>query len=83
MNGTLVQGNNTQIDQGTGTYTVSIASGTYIEIIWYLNGNVVAEGASRTSILLSRQTTGTYQVTVEAFPAGGNKNSGSHSFVVK
>ena len=83
LNETLVQGENTQIVQGTGTYTVSIASGTYTEIIWYLNGNIVAEGPTRTSIILSKQTAGTYHVTVEAIPAGETKIISSHKFVVQ
>ena len=83
LNGNPVQGQSTQLVQGTGTYTVSIASGTYTEIIWYLNGNVAANGASKTSVVLSKQITGTYHITVEATPLGGIKNSGSHSFVVQ
>jgi predicted nucleic acid-binding Zn-ribbon protein len=79
----LQEGGSTQISQGAGTYTVSIASGTYTSIIWYLNGSIVLQGATETSIMLSKQTAGTYMVTVEAVPTGGQKNSGSHSFVVQ
>ena len=79
----LLQSGSTLIAQGTGTYTVSIAPGTYTSIVWYLNGTKVAEGQTRTSIVLSKRQEGTYQVTVEATPAGGNKNTGSHSFNVQ
>ena len=84
MNGEPLEENSTQINRGTGTYTVSIDSEiTYLQIIWYLNGNIVAQGESRTSIILSKQTAGTFHITVEATPAGGMKDSGSHSFVVQ
>jgi len=66
----------------TGTYTVSIASGTYSEIIWYLNGSVVPQAANRTSLVLTKRIPGTYQVTVEA-TAAGEKNTGRHYFVVE
>ena len=79
----LQDGGSSPITQGEGTYTVSIPSGTYTDIIWYVNGNVAAQGAARTSVVMSKQTVGTYQVTVEATPSGGGKNSGSHSFVVQ
>jgi len=79
--GILVQGNSTAITQGTGTYSVSITSGTYLEIIWYLNGNEVTR--DKTSIIMSSQTPGTYIVSVEAILLGGVKNSGSHSFEIR
>ncbi|MCL2763825.1 MAG: Ig-like domain-containing protein [Treponema sp.] len=82
MNGNPVSGESTQVSQGTGTYTVSIAPGTYTEITWHLNGNLVAQGSTRTSITLSKQSFGTFLVTVTAAPEGGVKNSGSHSFIV-
>jgi hypothetical protein len=67
---------------GTGTFTVGIGPGVYTEILWYLNGTLAAQGPGRTSISLRKQT-GTYQVTVEATPQGGVKNSGAHTFVVE
>lgn len=79
----LQEGGSTTISQGTGTFTISIASGTYTEIIWYVNGNVAAQGPTRTTYALPKRTSGTYLVTVEATPSGGVKNSGSHSFVVQ
>jgi len=83
MNETLLQGKSTNITQGTGTFNVSISPGIYEDIIWYLNGNIAAEGSSKTSIVLSKQIPGTYHITVEAVPADGELNSGSHSFVIK
>jgi len=83
LDGVPLEGNSTPITRGSGTYTVSIESGTYTGIIWYLNGNEAARGSSRTSIILSKQTAGTYLVTVEASPADGEKNTGSHSFVIQ
>ncbi|MCL2442824.1 MAG: hypothetical protein FWD13_05085 [Treponema sp.] len=83
IDGTLVQGEETTVAQGIGTCIVSIASGTYTEIIWFVNGIKVAEGASRTSITLSRQTASRYQVMVEATPENGDKNSGRHVFNVQ
>ena len=77
----------------TGTFGIVFTSndntrpvlwtGEYSEIIWYLNGNIVAQGASKTSIALSKQTPGVYQLTVEAVPAGGVKNSGRHNFIIQ
>jgi hypothetical protein len=84
MSGTRLQnGGTTTLYNEAGIITINITSGTYSEIIWYLNGNVVAQGASRTAISLSRQIPGMYQVTVEATPLGGIKNSGSHNFIVQ
>ena len=83
LDGIPLQGERTTITQGTGTITVSIGSGTYTEILWYLNGNIVAQGSARTSIALRKQTTGTYNISVEATTADGGKNTGSHSFVVQ
>jgi len=78
----LTNGGTTSLNQ-SGTYTVSIASGTYTDIVWYLNDIVAAQGSSRTSIALLNKTPGKYQVTVEAVPSDGVKNSGSHTFVVQ
>ena len=80
--GPLENGEITTLSQSSGDFNVSIASGTYTEIIWYLNGAVVARGAARTAITLPRETPGAYQITVEA-AAGGIKNSGSHSLVIQ
>ena len=78
----LLQGDSTQIVQGSGTYTLSVDSDvTFTEIIWHLNGNEVAR--NKTSIIMSSQIVGTYIVTVEAIPQGGIKDSGSHIFVVQ
>ena len=55
----------------------------YTDIVWYLNGNIVAQGASRTSITLSRQTAGIYQIAVFATLKDGEKNSGSYNFVIQ
>ena len=82
---------------GTGTFGIvfkenddtqpvlgtNLGTGEYSEIIWYLNGNIVAQGASRTSITLSRHTPGVHQLTVEAIPVGGRKNSGRHNFIIQ
>jgi uncharacterized repeat protein (TIGR02543 family) len=79
----LVEGGRTEVNgAGSGTYTVSIADGNYSQITWYLNGRAVA-GETETSIVLSKQTSGVYLVTVEAALVGGDKNTGSHTFVVK
>jgi membrane carboxypeptidase/penicillin-binding protein PbpC len=67
----------------TGTCTVSIAGGTYTVINWYLNGALLSQASMEQSIVLSKQRTGTYLVTVEVQTAGGEKNSGSHTFVVR
>jgi hypothetical protein len=84
MNGALVQGESTVVSQGTGTYTISVDSeATYTEIIWYLNGNRIIAADGNTSVILSSNTPGIFQITVEATPAGGIKDSGSHSFVVQ
>jgi hypothetical protein len=64
------------------TYTVSIANGSYSQIIWYLNGRVVSR-ATDVSIILSKQSPGVYLVTVEAVLTGGDRNTGSHTFVVE
>jgi hypothetical protein len=79
----LTHNGSTPINIGTEPFTVSIASGTYIQIIWYLNGTKVAEGSTKTSIVLSKRAVGNYLVTVEATPAGGTKNSGAHTFAVQ
>jgi hypothetical protein len=79
----LTEGGTTIVASGTGTYTVSIQAGTYSAITWYMNGNKVAEGASSTSIVMTKRNKGNYVVNVEATPVGGSKNSGSHTFVVQ
>jgi len=71
------------IEAPKGTFTVSIASGSYTNIVWYINGSIVAQGASKTSYTLPKRTAATYLVTVEATPVGGGKDFGSHSFVVQ
>ncbi|GHV96258.1 hypothetical protein AGMMS50293_25780 [Spirochaetia bacterium] len=79
----LTEGGTTIIPSGTGTYVVSLQTGDYSAITWYLNGNKVAEGTSATSITLTKRNKGNYVVNVEAAPVGGTKNSGSHTFVVQ
>jgi hypothetical protein len=80
----LTHNGSTDIDSGAGIFTVSIDdSGSYDEIIWYLNGNPQIQAQDQTSIVLSKQTPGTCLVTVEATPAEGTKNSGAHTFVVR
>jgi hypothetical protein len=79
----LQEGGSTLMNQGEETYTVSIASGTYTGITWYVNGNVAPQGSSRTSLTLYQRIPGAYLITVEASPAGGEKNTGSHSFIVQ
>jgi uncharacterized repeat protein (TIGR02543 family) len=80
----LTEGGSTSVgNEGLETYTVSIAGGSYSQIIWYLNGRVYSEGVTETSITLSKQNSGVYLLTIEATLAGGNKNTGSHSFVVE
>jgi hypothetical protein len=83
LDNTALVTTSTTITQGTGTFTVSIASGTYSGITWRVNGNTVAEGPEKFSLVLSKQTAGTYLVTVEAQPSGGVKDSGAHTFVVQ
>jgi hypothetical protein len=79
----LVEGGRTNVSgAGSGTYTVSIADGDYSQITWYLNGRAVP-GETETSIALSKQTSGVYLITVEAALEGGDKNTGSHTFVVQ
>jgi hypothetical protein len=67
---------------GVGIYTVKIAPDTYTGIKWYLNGVIVAQGATKTAITLSMQDAGTFKVTVEAEPQGGSKNTGTHTFII-
>ena len=84
LNGNLLEnGGTTTFTQVSELFTVTITPGTYTEIIWYLNGRIAAQGPSRTSITLSRQTPGAFQLTVRATPVGGSANSGSHNFVIK
>jgi hypothetical protein len=79
----LVEGGRTNIGSaGLGTYTVSITDGSYSQIIWYLNGRAVP-GETETSIVLSKQISGVYLITVEAALTGGDKNTGSHTFAVQ
>jgi hypothetical protein len=78
----LAHNGTTDIALGTGIFTVSIDSGTYTSIVWYLNGTEVAGGSGKTSISLSNKTAKTFLVMVEAQPSGGTKNSGIHTFVV-
>jgi hypothetical protein len=67
---------------GAGIYSVNIASGTYTDIKWYLNGVLAAQGAAKTAITLSMRTAGTFRITVEAEPQGGSRNTGTHTFIV-
>jgi transcriptional antiterminator Rof (Rho-off) len=79
----LTHNGTTSITRGAGTYTVGIAAGSYTAILWRLNGNELPTARDRTSVVLSKQTAGTYQITVEATPNGGAKQSGAHSFTVQ
>jgi hypothetical protein len=79
----LLHNGTTTIPTGSGIFTVNIASGSYSEIIWYLNGNPQTQAQGKTSIILSKQTAATWLVTVEATPVDGEKNSGAHTFVVQ
>jgi hypothetical protein len=80
----LTEGGSTSVGKaGSETYAVSIAGGNYSQIIWYLNGGLYSEEVTATSITLSKQNSGIYLLTVEATLVGGNKNTGSHSFVVE
>ncbi|MCL2443328.1 MAG: hypothetical protein FWD13_07670 [Treponema sp.] len=74
----------TLLSQSSETFNVSIPSGAYAEIIWYINGSIMVQGATRTSITL-RQIPGVYQIMVEATPTGSGsvKNSGTHNIVVQ
>jgi hypothetical protein len=78
----LAHNGTTTIDAGTGTYVVSIATG-HSSIVWYLNGTQLTQYAGRMSITLSKRTAGTYLVTVEATPQGGERQSGAHTFTVE
>jgi len=78
----LTEGGSTQITAGTGTYGVSIATGIYSQIIWYLNGSIVPQWGNRTAVVLTKRVGGTYLVTVETI-AGGARNTGTHIFVVE
>ena len=78
----LAHNGSTSIVQGTGIYRVSIDAG-YTSIVWYLNGTPLTQYQGAASITLSKQTAGTFLVTVEATPAGGEKQSGTHSFTVQ
>jgi len=78
----LQEGGSITIDAETGTYIVSIAEGEYSEIIWYLNGTVVSQGTTNTSLVLTKRVPGIFHVTVEA-TAAGEKNTGNHYFVIQ
>jgi hypothetical protein len=77
----LTHNGTTGITLGTGTYTVSIDPG-HSSIVWYLNGSPQTQASGKTSITLSKRTTGNYLVTVET-GAGASKNSGAHTFTVQ
>jgi hypothetical protein len=79
----LAHNGSTPITTGAGTFTVSIAAGTYTAIIWHLDNVEITKAAGKTSITLSKQKAGAYLVTVEAQPAEGVKDSGAHTFVVQ
>jgi hypothetical protein len=79
----LEQNGKTTISRGAGIITVSIDSGSYSEIKWYLNDDAISQAQGKTSIVLSKQTSGTYLVIVEATPQGGVKQSGAHTFVIQ
>jgi len=85
LNGTTLLENNGITDMGTameGIFTVSIDPGSYSEIRWFVNGNLAAQGNTRTSITLTLRNAGILQVTVEATPTGRVKNTGTHSFEI-
>ena len=67
---------------GSGIFTVSIASGSYTQILWYINGNLMTPATGQTEIIISKREAGIYRVTVET-TTGGVKDSGTHSFVVQ
>jgi len=77
-NPTPLQEGGTTAMTGTGLYIISIASGNYSEIIWYLNGINISQGTSNTSITLTKRSNN--HVTVEV-TAAGEKNSGNHFFM--
>ena len=79
----LANGGTTVFNREADIFIVSISPGTYSNIIWYSNGSVIAEGAARTSITLSKQTIGTFHIVVTATPSGGVMNSGSHTFIIQ
>jgi len=84
LNSSLLQnGGVTAFNKSNESININIASGTYTEIIWYVNGNVAVQGVSKTSITLSRQVTGVYHVMVEATAAGSVKNSANHIFIIQ
>jgi hypothetical protein len=79
----LQQNGNTTISSGTGIFTVSIDGGSYSAIAWTVNGNAASQAQGKTALVLSKQTAGTYLITVEATPQGGVKQSGAHTFTVE
>jgi len=82
-NDLLANGRTTKISQEVAFFNINIAAGTYTDILWYVNGSLIAQGASIRSISLSKQILGLYQVIVEATPAGGVKISGNHNFIIE
>jgi hypothetical protein len=79
----LQQNGNTTISSGAGIFTVSIDGGSYSAIAWTVNGNAASQAQGKTVITLSKQTAGTYLITVEATLQGGAKQSGAHTFTVE
>ena len=84
LDGTLLtEGGSTVIDTAEeGTFTISIASGSYTNVKWYINDNIVSQGVSNTSIVLPKRIENILFVTVEAVTADG-MNTGSHVFIVE
>ena len=85
LNNTTLLENNVITNMGSvreGVFTVSIDPGSYSEIRWFVNGNLAAQGNTRTLIGLSLRNAGVLQVTVEATPSGRVKNTGTHSFEI-
>ena len=79
----LTEGGNTEVDTDEhGTYVISIDSGTYSEIVWRINGEIVSQGTSNTSIMLPKRNDGIFYITVEVTSAG-KKNTGSHVVEIK
>jgi len=89
MDGIILTNDGTStISQGEGILNIGFDSSEggitgYTDIIWYINGNIVAQGAARTSFILSNQIEGTYHITVVAVMPGNIKNSGSHTFIIR
>jgi hypothetical protein len=79
-NAPLAHNGTTSIAGSEGIFTVRIDD-SYSKIIWYVNGNPQTQAQGKTSIILSKQRTGTYLVTVKA-DQDNAKQSGSHTFKV-